>query len=440
MFRKSARGLFDFLMASLAIVTLLTTTPTGELIGRGARWALGIKGKQRDLISFFGTSEKPGPAAFTAPEPTSLVASIARAYGAAPAMLKGFAIASAADPAAPELAMDLTAAGRDLLRARGASEADLATSSGRLRAVSQAITDLTRDLGSPDAALTALVLGLEPVRYAVERVRAERGDLTLEAIAPHLPPSSRSRANQVVGLALALSTLYDLSWPVPRDTRIGSRFGMRVDPISGAQALHNGVDLSVPSGTPIAATGDGVVARAGEDGVNGKFIVISHGRGITTGYCHNSELLVARGAKIARGTIITHSGNTGRSTGAHLHYTVAIEGVAVDPMALFSDSERNVIAARVDPTAAVPPTKAVVPAHVADAGVARPATARDAGNPGPDAAAEVATGPDAGEPVAGPDAAEQATPPAEPPAAVDASSPAPAEPPAADAGPLEVLP
>jgi murein DD-endopeptidase MepM/ murein hydrolase activator NlpD len=414
-------------MTTMAVVTLMTT-PAGELIGRGTRWLLGIKGRQTELIAYFGNAGKPAPTAFTAPEPTSMVAIVARAYGSSPSVLQGFRAASAVDPAKAD-AMDLTASGRELLRARGSSEVDLATAEGRLRAVSQAISDLTRDLGSVDAALAALVVGLAPVQYAVERVRAERSDLSLEAIATHLAPAARASAVQVVGFALKLATAYDLAWPVPRDTRIGSRFGMRVDPINGTQSLHNGVDLSVGTGTPIAATGDGTIVRSGEDGLNGKFLVIGHGRGVTTGYCHNSELLVERGARVSRGAIITHSGNTGRSTGPHLHYTLAIDGRAYDPLVFLCDSDRTALAVNSPKVEAPVPPRPPVVVHPADAGVApkrleAAAKKLDAGRAGWDAGA-LEPGPDA----AAPEDAQAPAPP-EPPV-----RPPPAEPTAADAGP-----
>jgi murein DD-endopeptidase MepM/ murein hydrolase activator NlpD len=364
MFRKSARGLFDLLLAAMAAATLMTTTPTGELIGRGLCWAHSRLGghavacSQRNLISYFGDPDKPAVVGFTAAEPNSLLASVAREHGTAPSMLKGFALASAADPGAKELAMDVTPAGKELLAARGASPEDLGSAPGRLRAVSQAITDLSRDLGSPDAALCALVLGLAPVQYAVERVRAERGAPTLEALSVHLPPGSRAQVTQTVGLALAFSTLYELAWPVPRDTHIASRFGSRVDPISGARTVHTGVDLSVPTGTKVFSTGDGKVKRAGEDDVNGRFVVIDHGRGISSCYCHNSELRVARGVAITRGENITLSGNTGRSTGPHLHYQVAIDGVPIDPLAIFAQSERPLLTREKEPAT---PGKATAP-------------------------------------------------------------------------------
>ena len=125
-----------------------------------------------------------------------------------------------------------------------------------------------------------------------------------------------------------LATAYDLSWPVPRDTRIGSRFGRRVDPISGIEALHNGVDLSVASGTPIASAGEGQVRRASEDGVNGKFLIIDHGRGVTTGYCHNSELLVARGAKAGARD---NEGNTALTLAASNAVRSGLSGLSESP-------------------------------------------------------------------------------------------------------------
>ncbi|HEY3450297.1 MAG TPA: M23 family metallopeptidase [Myxococcales bacterium] len=362
MFRKSARGLFDLLMAALAVSTLMTTTPLGELIGRGVRYSLGIPSKPTSLLSFFGSpGSQASVAALAAPETASLVSTVARAFGADPSVLKGFALASGADPSSPDLPMKLTPSGRELLVARGASESELSTGSGRLRAVSKALSDLTKELGSADAALCALVLGLQPVQYAAERVKAERQEPTLEAIASHLSPGSRDPVNQTVGLALQLATAYDLAWPVPRTLRVGSKFGMRVDPISRASALHNGVDIGMPVGTPIWSAGRGVIKRSGEDGMNGRYLVVDHGRGISSSYCHNSELLASRGSKVGKGETIANSGNTGRSTGPHLHYVVAIAGVAVDPLALFAESDRALVSVAV-PAAPPEPPKTPVPA------------------------------------------------------------------------------
>jgi murein DD-endopeptidase MepM/ murein hydrolase activator NlpD len=91
------------------------------------------------------------------------------------------------------------------------------------------------------------------------------------------------------------------------------------------------VDLSVPQGTDVRVVADGIVKRASEDAVNGKVIIVDHGRGVTTAYCHNSRLLVTTGEAVKAGQIISESGNTGRSTGPHLHYQVELGRRPVDP-------------------------------------------------------------------------------------------------------------
>jgi murein DD-endopeptidase MepM/ murein hydrolase activator NlpD len=92
------------------------------------------------------------------------------------------------------------------------------------------------------------------------------------------------------------------------------------------------VDLAVPFDTEIRASGAGIVRRASEDDVNGRVVILDHGRGVTTAYCHNSALLVAVGDRVERGQVIARSGSTGRSTGPHLHYQLELGHEAVDPL------------------------------------------------------------------------------------------------------------
>ena len=100
----------------------------------------------------------------------------------------------------------------------------------------------------------------------------------------------------------------------------------------GATRLHRGVDLSVPVGTPVHAAGAARVRRASEDDVNGRILVLDHGHGVSTLYLHNEELLVSRGSTVARQEVVAKSGNSGRSTGPHLHYQLELGGTAVDPL------------------------------------------------------------------------------------------------------------
>ncbi|MEZ4846801.1 MAG: M23 family metallopeptidase [Bdellovibrionota bacterium] len=110
-----------------------------------------------------------------------------------------------------------------------------------------------------------------------------------------------------------------------------SGFGYRISPFTGSRSLHTGIDLSAPIGTPVRSPADGVVTKIENDAGYGKVLVISHGYGFSTLYGHNSKILVKVGQKVKRGEQISEVGNTGRSTGPHLHYEVRVNGVEVNP-------------------------------------------------------------------------------------------------------------
>ncbi len=110
-----------------------------------------------------------------------------------------------------------------------------------------------------------------------------------------------------------------------------SDFGYRIDPFSGMKAFHEGVDFPAPKGTPVVAAASGKVIRASKHPQYGKIVEIDHGNGLTTRYAHNSELLVNEGDLVVSGQAIATVGSTGRSTGAHLHFEVRLNGVAQNP-------------------------------------------------------------------------------------------------------------
>lgn len=120
---------------------------------------------------------------------------------------------------------------------------------------------------------------------------------------------------------------------------VNSGFGVRSDPFRGGRAMHAGVDMPGPVGTPIYATADGRVGRAGWYGGYGNLVELEHGRGIQTRYGHLSSILVAPGTRVKRGQLIGLMGSTGRSTGSHLHYEVRIEGRAVNPIPFLQTSD-----------------------------------------------------------------------------------------------------
>jgi murein DD-endopeptidase MepM/ murein hydrolase activator NlpD len=112
---------------------------------------------------------------------------------------------------------------------------------------------------------------------------------------------------------------------------VSSNFGMRTDPFTGKQEFHKGVDLAGKKGSDIIAVASGVVTWAGDRYGYGNMIEINHGKGLSTRYGHNSELLVKVGDTVNKGQRIAQMGSTGRSTGPHVHFEVWREGKAVDP-------------------------------------------------------------------------------------------------------------
>ena len=119
---------------------------------------------------------------------------------------------------------------------------------------------------------------------------------------------------------------------------ITSTFGHRRDPITGQPAYHSGIDISAPPGKPVKVTAAGVVTQIQQFGPLGRAVFVAHGFGITTVYGHLSRTSVTPGQRVERGSVVGLVGNTGRSTGYHLHYEVQVNGKSVDPTAYILDS------------------------------------------------------------------------------------------------------
>jgi murein DD-endopeptidase MepM/ murein hydrolase activator NlpD len=118
-------------------------------------------------------------------------------------------------------------------------------------------------------------------------------------------------------------------WPV--EGRLMGGFGERTDPFSGEGAMHTGVDISAPTGTPVCTTADGIVTFAAWSSGYGQLIVVDHGGGYETYYAHLSRFTVVEGQDVRRGEQIGAVGSTGRVTAPHLHYEVRIGGAPVNP-------------------------------------------------------------------------------------------------------------
>jgi murein DD-endopeptidase MepM/ murein hydrolase activator NlpD len=118
-------------------------------------------------------------------------------------------------------------------------------------------------------------------------------------------------------------------WPV--NGRLMGGYGVRSDPFSGEGAMHTGVDISAPQGTPVHVTADGIVIHAGWNGGYGRCVIVDHGNNYQTWYAHLSRMDVIEGQEIRQGEVLGAVGTTGRSTGSHLHYEVRIGSTPVNP-------------------------------------------------------------------------------------------------------------
>lgn len=160
--------------------------------------------------------------------------------------------------------------------------------------------------------------GLKPRLYG-----AGSADLRSGVSAPQLPSSDRS------GGASAPQTPAALRMPA---SHVTSKFGWRSDPLTGQTKFHKGVDLRAAYGQPVSSVASGKVVQAGVQGGYGLSIVVEHGSGIRTRYAHLSEVSVKAGDAVADGETIGKAGQSGRSTGPHLHFEILADGRPVDPV------------------------------------------------------------------------------------------------------------
>lgn len=170
---------------------------------------------------------------------------------------------------------------------------------------------------------------------AADEVRANVGGPYVPSLNTNgAPDAAAVRLNQslmrIAGLQAVLQRL-----PLAEPTRLGqvsSGYGRRTDPFTRKPALHTGLDVSAPHGTPVYATGPGRVATAGFAGPYGRLVEINHGLGLRTRYAHLHRLHVKPGERVVAGTLIGTVGSSGRSTGPHLHYEVIYREAPLDPL------------------------------------------------------------------------------------------------------------
>ncbi len=164
---------------------------------------------------------------------------------------------------------------------------------------------------------------IESNRHQLERALEEYEETSRE-IGNQINKTERNNPGEILGSGKMI-------WPVTGPINITSPFGWRYHPVLRVKKFHNGKDIAVPSGTPVRAADSGVVIVSGWKGGYGNYIAIDHGNGISTGYGHNSRLLVHQGERVTKGQIIAYSGSTGLSTGPHVHFEVRKNGDPIDP-------------------------------------------------------------------------------------------------------------
>ncbi|MFQ5539687.1 MAG: M23 family metallopeptidase [Candidatus Binatia bacterium] len=155
--------------------------------------------------------------------------------------------------------------------------------------------------------------------------RKRKSSLTGQQIVVQLETSLASVQGDLESLIASIPT----EWPTKG--WVSSRFGSRRSPWTGKREFHAGIDIAGRRGTPVYASGNGLVKFAGPSNGNGKSIVLNHGQGITTHYGHLSKIHVKKGERVQKNQKIANVGNTGKSTNPHLHYEVRINGIPIDP-------------------------------------------------------------------------------------------------------------
>ena len=230
----------------------------------------------------------------------------------------------------------------------GMQEAQLLAFRKMASLADERINVVENDLSDIKGSLANVGIGMDSL---LRRIRRDKETVGIGG--PFIPtpmPKPQHNLNiSLVSLNQRLDRWYDLitlqdalplGKPVER-VRVTSPFGSRGDPFQGAPARHEAVDLGGMIGDPVYATAPGKVVRTGSWGWYGNMVEIDHGMGVRTRYAHMEKIFVTKGETVRTGDRIGTLGNTGRSTGPHLHYEIRIRGFAVDPMK-FIKAKKNV--------------------------------------------------------------------------------------------------
>jgi murein DD-endopeptidase MepM/ murein hydrolase activator NlpD len=313
---RSRGGFVDLVLVVVVVGAAWLRTPVGGAFDRLAQLATGDRDALAPLTSFFVTGAPPEIVVLA--EQAAFLPTVAPAPGQLPEPWRTAARLALADDLPPRAAQ-------------------LAATLPDLPEEDQAVALLDRLYeGDPEATLETFAVGEAQRQRAIDRARAagERAPGSFAAHRAYLPAEDARTADRIVGGTLALATVLDLRWPLDAPHRLTSPFGERMHPTLKRLKFHDGVDLSVPEGTSVLAAQQGHAVSSGQNDVSGQFVILDHGHGVRTSYCHLSGRDLVEGDLVARGQILGQSGNTGRSTGPHLHFSVRVGRDTVDPMRL----------------------------------------------------------------------------------------------------------
>lgn len=207
----------------------------------------------------------------------------------------------------------------------------------------KAVLDEAKVIADEEKAAVEVLLEEKQVQIAAYEADIALSEQTLEEYEAEIAAtdeliaqleSSVTEERKAIALAQGYTLEYDGSkfvWPAPDYTRISSDYGMRTHPTLGYEMFHNGVDMASATGTRMLAAYSGVVSAAAYSSVMGNYVMIDHGSGLTTIYMHANTLYVSENDLVMGGEQIGTIGTTGRSTGAHLHFSVRLNGVYQSP-------------------------------------------------------------------------------------------------------------
>ena len=237
---------------------------------------------------------------------------------------------------------DLTAMKDQVQKEQDTVAALMSAKEQELNSVSGEITDAQSDADVVAAEIQAqddmiAQIQAEEARKAAEKAAAEKAAEVAKNQINQGNTEQPSEGNNTESKDTNITVVDDtynggvFAWPCPSSTRITSDYGTRLSPTAGASSNHKGIDISASYGAAIVAAADGTVSYAGYGSATGNYIMVSHGSGIYTIYCHCSALLVSAGQKVTAGQTIAQVGSTGISTGNHLHFGVTCNGSYVSP-------------------------------------------------------------------------------------------------------------